>query len=189
MILRILFTLALAGAALGGAAVAGAQETVRWYGIACGHSRIAVPDGLRCRTTQNYSGGQRGWEADAGGTFRNWVAQGSENGSIVFYYLAEATSSGASIMEGASLQKDIRSEMRDGRMTRDFSPLGHRKGADFMTFTSEHGHACVGVRRYGPSQGDGFLWILYGIRCAPLGGTLGQAEVDAFIASARVRAT
>jgi hypothetical protein len=78
---------------------------------------------LKCSTTQNYAGGEHGWGGNAGGTFRRWMATGEAGGAGVFYYLVEATSLGAALMEGASLQQEIRSEMRDPSMLRNFSPL------------------------------------------------------------------
>lgn len=180
---------ALAGAALAlmMAGPSAGQDTPRWYGIDCSHSRLSVPAGLKCSTTQNYAGGEHGWGGNAGGTFRRWMATGATDGAGVFYYLAEATSLGAALMEGASLQQEIRSEMRDPDMLRDFSPLANRGGADYMTFTSASGQACVGLRRYGPAQGAGYQWILYGVRCDPRGRALGDAEIDRFIAGATYR--
>jgi hypothetical protein len=183
---RLLQTVALL-AAISFGVESKAQDTIRWSDIDCGQSRIAAPSGLKCRATQDYAGGHSGWEAGAGGTFRRWTAFGAHGGAGLFYYLAEATSPGASIMEGASLKQDIRSEMRDSNMIHDFSPLGHRGGVDYMTFTSASGHACVGIRRYGPSQGDGYQWILYGVRCDPRGRPVTDAEIEGFIASATYR--
>lgn len=168
-------------------AEAPAQETVHWWDIACVHSKISVPADLRCRTTQNYAGGQGNWASDAGGTFRRWLAAGDLGGTQYFYYLAEATSLGAAITQATSLQDTIRSEMARGGGASGFSALGNRGGADFMTFTSAAGESCVGIRRYGPSQGAGYQWILYGVRCDPKGRTTSEAEIDRFIADATVR--
>jgi hypothetical protein len=115
------------------------------------------------------------------------MASGASGGAEVFYYLVEATSLGAALMEGASLQHEIRTEMRDPSMLRDFSPLGNRGGADYMTFTSASGDACLGIRRYGPAQGGGYQWILYGVRCDPRGRVLSDAEIDRFIAGGTYR--
>lgn len=187
MMSKSLCALAVAALALTMACQAVAQDTPRWYGIDCSHSRIAVPSGLKCSTTQNYAGGEHGWGGNAGGTFRRWMAIGESDGAGVFYYLAEATSLGAAMMEGASLQQEIRSEMRDGNKLGNFSPLGNRGGADYMTFTSASGQACVGIRRYGPAQGAGYQWILYGVRCEPRGRPITDAEIDRFIAGATYR--
>lgn len=184
---RSLCALAVGASALITAGEAASQDTPRWYGIDCSHSRLAVPAGLKCRTTQNYAGGEHGWGGNAGGTFRRWLASGETDGGGVFYYLAEATSLGAAMMEGASLQQEIRSEMNDGNRLGNFSPLGNRGGADYMTFTSPSGQACVGIRRYGPAQGAGYQWILYGVRCDPRGRAITDAEIDRFIAGATYR--
>lgn len=166
---------------------ASAQETVQWWDIACVHSKISVPAGLKCRTTQNYAGGQGSWASDAGGTFRRWMAGGDVGGVQYFYYLAEATSLGAAITQATSLQDTIRSEMARGGGASGYSALTNRGGADYMTFTSAGGESCVGIRRYGPSQGAGYQWILYGVRCDPKGRTTSDAEIDGFIAGATVR--
>ena len=109
------------------------------------------------------------------------------NGTGTLYYLIEGTSLGAGLMETASLQQVIRTEMRDPSMLRNFSPLGNRGGADYMTFTSASGQACVGIRRYGPAQGGAYQWIMYGVRCDPRSQALSDAEIDRFIASVSYR--
>jgi hypothetical protein len=187
MMHKSLSALAVAASALMMARPLAAQETPRWYGIDCSQSRLSVPPGLKCSTTQNYAGGEHGWGGNAGGTFRRWMAVGTTDGGGAFYYLVEATSLGAALMEGDSLRQEIRSEMRDPSLLRDFSPLGNRGGADYMTFTSASGQACVGIRRYGPAQGAGYQWILYGVRCDPRGRALSDAEIDRFILGATYR--
>jgi hypothetical protein len=180
---RLLCILAFMASALMGAGPSVGQEAPRWYGIDCSHSRITVPAGLKCSTTQNYAGGENGWGGNAGGTFRGWMASGGG----VFYYLVEATSLGAGLMENASMKQAIRSEMRDGDKLANFSALGNRGGADYMTFTSASGDACVGIRRYGPAQGAGYQWILFGVRCEPRGRPITDAEIDRFIGGANYR--
>ena len=98
-----------------------AQETAQWWDIACVHSKISVPAGLRCRTTQNYAGGQGSWASDAEGTFRRWLAVGVLRGVEYLYYLVEATSPGAAIGQATSLQDTIRSEMARGALATGFS--------------------------------------------------------------------
>ena len=183
MIGKSLWALAVAASALTLAGPAVGQDTPRWYGIDCSHSRITVPANLKCSTTQNYAGGENGWGGNAGGTFRGWMASGAG----VFYYLVEATSLGAGLMESASMKQAFRSEMRDGDKLANFSALGNRGGADYMTFTSASGDACVGIRRYGPAQGAGYQWILYAVRCEPRGRPITDAEIDRFIAGATYR--
>lgn len=164
-------------------AEAAAQSTApQWYGIACAHSKIIAPAVQQCRTTQNYSGGATGYEA----TFRSWVATGRSGGAGYFYALNEATSPGASLGQNTTLQDTIRAEMSGGAQASGFSALSNRGGADYMTFTNG-GDSCVGIRRYGPSQGVGYQWILYGVRCDPKGRTVSDAEIDQFISGATVR--
>ena len=183
MMNKTLLGLAVVASAGMAAGPAGGQDTPRWYGIDCSHSRITVPAGLKCSTTQNYAGGGNGWGGDAGGTFRGWMAAGAG----VFYYMVEATSLGAGLMESASLKQAIRSEMRDGDKLANFSALGNRGGADYMTFTGGSGDACVGIRRTGPAQGAGYQWILFGVRCEPPGRPITDAEIDRFIGGANYR--
>ena len=184
--IRSVPALMVAGFILGGAGAAVAQDTPRWSDIDCAQSRLSTPPGLQCKATQNYAGGDRS-TGIAGGTFRRWLASGRLGGAGVFYYLAEATSLGASMMEGTSLQNDIRSEMKDGNMIHQFSPMGNRGGADYMTFMTGAGNSCVGIRRYGPSQGEGYRWILYGVSCDPRGRTITDAQIDGFVAGASYR--
>lgn len=163
-----------------------AQDTLQWSQIDCSQSNLVVPPGLTCRATQNYAGAQHGG-AGAEGTFRRWSAHGERNGARLFYYLAKATSPRAYMMPGTSLERVVQDEMRDGRMIHSFSQLSQRNGADYMTFTSAGGDNCVGIRRYGPSQGEGYLWILRGVRCEARGRPLTDREIDSFIASASYR--
>ena len=166
-----------------------AQETMVWSVIACVHSKISVPPGLHCRTTQNYAGGHFGWAAGPGGEFRRWSATGDIGGVKYFYHLNEATSLGASIGAGGSLEEVIKADLERGKETRDYSALSNRGGVDFLTFTGATGDACVGIRRYGPSMGAGFQWILAGVRCEPRGRPITDAEIDRFIAGATYRGT
>ncbi len=138
---KTLCGLAVAASAWMAASPAAGHEAPRWYGIDCSHSRIAVPTGPKCSTTQNYAGGENGWGGNAGGTFRGWMASGAADGAGVFDYLVEATSLGAGLMESVLLKQAIRSEMRDGDKLANFSALGNRGGADYMTFTSASGDA------------------------------------------------
>lgn len=163
-----------------------AQDTPVWSAIDCAQSKIAAPAGLRCQATQNYAGGQSGWAADAGGTYRNWMTRGHIDGVEYFYVLTEATSPGASISPSSTLHDSIRKEMVDGKDVKNFSSLEHREGADFITFNAASGASCVAIRRYGP--GD-YQWILNAVRCEPRGRTTNQGEIDRFIAGATYRAS
>ena len=56
-----------------------------------------------------------------------------------------------------------------------------------MTFMTGAGNSCVGIRRYGPSQGEGHRWILYGVSSDPCGRPITDAQIDGFIAGASYR--
>lgn len=174
------------GGAMGGAGTAAAQETQRWSDIDCAQSKLVVPPGLNCRTTQNFAGGDSS-TGTAGGTFKSSLADGRMNGASVLYYLTESTSLGASVMENASLKSAIRSAMKDGNMIHEFSAMGNRGGADYMTFMTGAGNSCVSMRRTGPPHNDGYKWILFGVSCDPRGATLTDAQIDGFIAGASYR--
>lgn len=182
-VLRSLALLALATIAV----EAFAHDTPKLFVIHCAQSKITVPAGLRCSTTPDVAGGQSGWSADAGGTYRYWTAIGEINDVQLVYHLAEATSSGASLGPSVTLQDGIKSELPRGKEARNFSALTNRGGADFMTFTAASGDSCVGTRRYGPSSGSEYKWILNAVRCEPKGRPTSDADIDRFIAGATVR--
>lgn len=178
----------LALSALGSiSAGAFAQQTPVLSDIDCARSKMAVPAGLRCQATQNFSGFPGGWQGDAGGTYRTWTASGAPAGVQLLYLMTEVTSMDVGLNPSVTLQDLIRSEMADGKEARDFSALANRGGADFMTFTAATGDSCVGVRRYGPTAGVGYQWILSAVRCEPRGRATTEADIDRFIAGATVR--
>jgi hypothetical protein len=168
------------------AASAVAQETPRLFEIACAHSRLAVPDGLRCQTTRNYSGFPNSADSDPGGTFRNWLASGTVDGVQYLYLMVEVTSMNVGLNPVKTLHDTIKAEIALARAT-NFSALAHRGGADLMTFDIAAGNACVGIRRYGPSETVGYRWILNAVRCEPPGRTISEPDIDSFIAGATVR--
>jgi hypothetical protein len=165
---------------------ASAQNVQKQWTIHCADSKITVPAGLSCTTAQ-MSGGQSGWSADAGGTSRQWNAIGTVNGVEYGYWLIEATSFGEGFNPAVTLQAGIRIEMARGNETRNFSALTNRGGADFMTFTDADGDSCVAIRRYGPSQGGGYKWILNAVRCETNGRPTTDSDISSFIAGATVR--
>lgn len=162
-----------------------AQATPQWWNIACAHSKISVPAGLTCRTTQNFSGFPN--SDDGQGTYRNWTASGVVGGVEYFYLLTEVTSRDRGLTPTKSLQDTIRLEMLPSAQPSGFSALTNRGGADYITYATAQGASCVSVRRYGPSATVGYQWILYAVRCQPQGGTVSDAEIDRLIAGTTVR--
>lgn len=83
----------------------------------------------------------------------------------------------------------FRSELARGGEARGFSALTNRGGADFMTFAAASGDSCVGIRRYGPSMGAEYGWVLNAVRCEPGGRPTSDADIDRFIAGTTVRSS
>jgi len=172
----------LASSALG-------QETPKWSDIDCAQSKIEGPTGLRCRATQEYSGGtfSEGKVASkalgAGGTSRNWSKFGTVNGMKLFYFLKEATSSGSNIFpEG--LEPSVKEFSPQGRGSTGFSSTMPIAGGDFLRFTDQGGENCIAVRKLGPSTRSGNKWYLLATECARKEKTLSDADVASLLASA-----
>ncbi|HTB39365.1 MAG TPA: hypothetical protein VK777_19910 [Reyranella sp.] len=165
-----------------------AQQYPVWANIDCAQTKIAAPAGLKCRATQETSGGIGNISgAGAGGMFRRWSAFGTLHGAKLYYHLSEATSLRAEIRETASLEDGVKKLSRQGKEAKDFSTMTHRAGVDLLTFASAAGEPCVGIRRYGPSAQTGYKWILNATRCTPKGSPASEAEIDKFIAEAGYR--
>jgi hypothetical protein len=162
-----------------------AQQYPVWANIDCAQSKIAAPAGLKCRATQETSGGTGNISgAGAGGMFRRWSAFGTLRGVKFYYHLSEATSLKAEIRESASLEDGVKNMSPQGKEAKDFSTMTHRAGVDLLTFASAAGEPCVGIRRYGPSALTGYKWILNATRCTPKGKPASEAEIDKFISEA-----
>jgi hypothetical protein len=162
-----------------------AQQIRVWADVDCAQSKIAAPAGLKCRATQETSGGTGNISgAGAGGMFRRWSAFGTLRGVKFYYHLSEATSLKAEIRESASLEDGVKNMSPQGKEAKDFSTMTHRAGVDLLTFASAAGEPCVGIRRYGPSALTGYKWILNATRCTPKGKPASEAEIDKFISEA-----
>jgi hypothetical protein len=165
-----------------------AQQYPVWANIDCAQSKIAAPAGLKCRATQETSGGTGNISgAGAGGMFRWWSAFGTLREIKFYYHLSEATSLKAEIRETASLEDGVKKMSPQGKEAKDFSTMTHRAGVDLLTFASAAGEPCVGIRRYGPSAQTGYKWILNATRCTPKGNPASEAEIDKFISEAGYR--
>lgn len=174
--------------AVGFSGGARAQETPRWSEVDCSQVKIAVPAGVRCRATQEYSGGQGAvWSAGPGGMFQRSSAEGTVNGVRLRYHLSEGTSVSAFVVETAPLERGLMEMSREAKEGKDFSALANRGGADFMTFVGAEGEPCVGIRKYGPSVRTGFQWILNAVRCVPRGSPASAPGIDQFIAETGYR--
>jgi hypothetical protein len=163
-----------------------AQDTMKWSDVNCAEFKVAVPQGMRCRATQEYAGGQSGVAAGAGGTFRRWSVTGVVNGAKVFYYLHETTSLRSSVTPG-SLVDMLKSVSPQGRKGVTFSEPSNRDGVDFVRFVSDAKDSCVGILRGIRPQDRGYKFYVVASRCVPAGSQTSDAEIASFIASTMPR--
>lgn len=186
---RVIWGSALAaGVPAAFASTAGAQETPKWSDIDCGQTKLVTPAGLRCRSTQEYSGGSRiASGSNAGGSTKEWATLGTVNGRRVYYYAKEALAEKSSVFPYV-LVDGIKSLSPQGKGATDFSAPQPAGGGEFVRFTSATGDACVGARKEGPTRKLGFHWILFATECAPKGKAISDGEIPDFVASFDFRA-
>jgi hypothetical protein len=181
---RALFTFACAGlACFSGAAIA--QDTPRWSDLDCSQSKLVIPNGLKCRATQEYSGGTGTASAGAGGRFRLWSASGTLNNAKVYYFVHEAIGTGSNVTATESLEERIRQVGQ--RTDRNFTATAPMAAGDYVRYESASGQPCVGIRKYGASTSIGFKWILVGTNCVRKGSAISDEDIGAFMRSAQVR--
>src|SRR5471032_2651925 len=151
---------------------ASAQETRKWSDIDCAQSKIIAPSGLKCRSTQLYSGSDSMVKgADAGGQFQRWISYGTlADGSQVFFYASEAGDPQSWTRPLATLEDVVRGFNRD-----------------FQRFTNPKGDACVAVRKLGDRQSAGYKWYLVAGKCAAKGASISEAEIANFLAATSFR--
>jgi hypothetical protein len=164
-----------------------AQETRKWTDIDCAQSRLVVPSGLKCRATQIYTGARGSRGTSAGGLFQRWSAFGTVNGSKVFYFVTEGSEPSSFTYTSATLLETITSAGAVTKGATQLSELKQVQGGDYATFVRPPGEACFGVRKFGPSQSNGYKWIMYGGRCDLAGHTASAAEVSQFLADVTLR--
>jgi hypothetical protein len=153
--------------------------------IDCSLSKIAVPAGFKCRATQEYSGGQGASTSNAGGQFRRWTAAGTVNNVRLYYYLHEAIGTGSNVTSTESLEERIRQLGAKG--DKNFTPTSPLAGGDYVRYEGPVGQPCVGIRKFGPSTGGGFRWIIVGTRCGQKGVTITDQDIASFMTSADYR--
>ena len=166
-----------------------AQEARKWAEIDCAQSKIVAPAGLKCRTTQLYSGSDsKTMGAGAGGQFQRSTAFGTlPDGSQVFYYVSEAGEPQSWTRPNASLEDVVRGFNRSFQSAKDFTQLAQLNGGDYQRFTNPKGEACVAIRKVGGAQSAGYQWYLVAGRCAVNGASISEAEVADFLKRADVR--
>ncbi len=166
-----------------------AQETRKWSDIDCAQSKIVAGAGLKCRSTQVYSGSDsRIAGAGAGGQFQRWISYGpGADGGRVFFYALEAVDARSFTRPGATLEDVVRGFNSDYKTSSGFTPLAHLKGGDYQRFTNPKGEACVAIRKLGDSRTGGYRWLVVAGKCLPSGTSLTEADVETFLETTQFR--
>jgi hypothetical protein len=187
-LLTRLCLIALASTAL--SVGARAQDVTKWSDIDCATSKIQGPSGMRCRATQEYSGGAISDEKikskaiGASGKTRHWAKFGTVNGMKYAYFLKEATSAGSQIFS-TYLEPVVKAFSMYGEGATGFSAPTAIPGGDFVTFTDRYGQSCIATHKLGAVAGtSGNRWYLLATECAPKGKALTDADAPALMASA-----
>lgn len=148
--------------------------------IDCSQSRIAPLPGGRCRVTDTYSAAQTG-----GGLFRIWQVLGKNRYLNVI--MDESLVANSYITSLGLLEAYLRHMDSRARAVATLVGPSRHGDSDYYTYTATSGEECVGFRRYGPSSGLGYVWVLGGVACEERGRTLSQDQIRSFIDSVQVR--
>jgi hypothetical protein len=161
---------------------ASAQATHVWAEVDCAASRVAPLPGATCRTTNVAAGSEV-----AGGRSQRHAVVGTTPLGYVYIFMTEAVDSAASIAtlkNAIDYLKLISKRAADGS---SWSALSGYGGADYHTFKSSEGEACVGFRSFGDRRSLGYAWIMAGLLCVPKGQDLQHPQIVQFIDGARPR--
>jgi hypothetical protein len=162
-----------------------AQEPIVWSDIDCALTKIVVPQGLRCRETNE--AGTRGRATSTGiGVAKSWSAFGTVQ-QVKLYYHVHQVLSPRSYVHAGQFTEVLRNLSSDAKAASSMSAPTPRADADFVTFVGAKGENCVGIRKLGPSTSKGVAWTLYATRCVPRGQKPSDADIDRFIAAADFR--
>jgi len=161
--------------------IAAAQETPVWADVDCAQSLLVAPSGLKCRSTQIYSGSASQISGAGGkGQRRQWASFGVVNGSKIYVHCLDEVAAGSSA-EAGPLDQSIRNISPYAKRANNFSEQKALNDANYETFTSEAGENCVAARKLGPVRKRGFKWIVHASKCAPVGKQLSEGEIGQFI--------
>ena len=114
--------------------------------------------------------------------FRQWTASATVNNVRLFYHLHEGVVGRSTVTATESLEERIKQLSR--KPDKNFSPTSPMAGGDYVRYEGPLAQPCVGIRKYGPSMGTGFKWIMVGTRCVQKGMTISDQDIASFIASA-----
>jgi len=162
--------------------IAWAQDSFSWRDIDCPKSRILAWRGLICRESAVTTNQGRI------GAFRQWAAFGSgPAGYHVHMFLAEAVND-ASLAGDDAMSDFVKWMFGNGTRISGLSAVQRGADADYMTFRDDRmARDCVGFRRLGEFQRQGYVSLTGGILCAPPGTALTPDDVELFIENVRLR--
>lgn len=165
-----------------------AQDTPHWSDMDCAQSKLVTPAGLKCRATQEYSGGSNtsSSSSGAGGMSREWAKVGTVDGSKLYYYAKEAVAQTSSVFP-IVLEDGLKRVSPQAKGASNFSQSAPLAGGDYLKFTSASGDVCIGIRKNGSSRSKGFKWILLASKCVPKGKSISDEEIGRFISAANFR--
>ena len=165
--------------------VAKAQQAPKWSDVDCAQSHIVGPNGLKCRATQVYSGGNK-MASDAGGTFQHFSMSGTVNGAKLFFFSKEASDPNSSII-AVSVADAVREFAPAGKSATNFAGAAPIAGGDYSRFTGANDDVCVATRKVGPPRKRGSAWYLLSVKCVPKGQTISDADIASLMAAANFR--
>lgn len=167
---------------LAGTTAASAQATHVWADIDCAVSRVVPLPGVTCRTTNVAAGSEV-----AGGRSQRHAVTGTTPLGYVYIFMTEAVDPAASVATLKDAVDYLKLFSRRAADGSSWSAMSRYDGADYCTFRSAEGEACVGFRKFGDRRSFGYAWIMAGLLCAPKGQVLQHAQIAQFIDGAQPR--
>lgn len=168
-------------------AVAGTASTqtpsYTWTDVDCSKSRIVAWSGLKCRGTNVVT-------SDGNiGSFRQWAAFGTgPDGYYVHMFVWEAQNPFSYLAADETTAQFVKWMFEHGQSVTEVSAVARSGDSDYVTFMdSKHGRRCVGFRRLGKFQRDGYDSVTGGILCAPAGETITDKDVALFVDNVRLQ--
>ena len=142
----------------------------------------AAPSGLKCRSSQVYSGSDSN-TGNAGGQFQRWISYGAlADNSRVFFFAFEAADPRSLVRPTATLEEVVRGFNSDFQSAKNFTQLAQLSGGDYQRFTNPTGDACVAIRKLGDARSAGYKWYLVAGKCVAKGVSISEAEIAQFMA-------
>ncbi|MBS0219845.1 MAG: hypothetical protein JSR91_03800 [Proteobacteria bacterium] len=164
-----------------------AQSAPSWSDIDCSQSKIVAPSGLRCRMTEEINGSSDA-RFNGQGVFRNWATFGKKGGNKLYYLVYEGIGPQSYKQVFLTLEEEIKKRSPYAKKGRDFTSPSQISGGDYERFIGSDNGQCVAIRKFGPTRGRGYKWVLFGSECTPPGKGISDQEIARFIQAADFRA-